>query len=279
LGLILAAIKITRPPNCLAGLSGALLGGLLSGHLSPRLWLAAAVVACLTAAGNVVNDYFDVEIDRINKPQRVLPSGQMSLRAARRWAACLVVAGLGLAIPLGWVSFALAAVMAALLFVYSRWLKSSFLIGNVLVAFMSGMAVVYGGLAVGHVVVTFASAMVVLLFMLCREILKTVEDYEGDLSSQVRTVAVVIGREPTLRVFAGLAIVAVGATQLPWLMGHVSKVYPLLIVPGVDVVLLVGAALLLRRPTQRRIQGMLTATKVDWLVWVVAMFAGLTFRI
>lgn len=272
---IIGAIKITRPLNCLSALGSVILGGYLTTKsVAPRLWIAAVVAAMMTAAGNVVNDYFDVEIDRINKPYRVLPSGQLSRAAAGCWALALVVTGLSLSSLLNTAMALIAAVMAMLSYVYSWKLKSSFLVGNSVVGIMSAMTVIYGGMTVGSVAPTIVPALVILLFMLCREILKTAEDYKGDRQGDARTIAVAWGRMGALRVFSVLAALVAFLSLLPWLLGNVSVAYPILVIPGVDAVLLLSAVVLLKRPNRRYIRMALVATKADWVLWLVAMFIG-----
>lgn len=277
---IVGAIKITRPLNCLSALGSVILGGYLTTNPgTPRLWIAAVVAATLTAAGNVVNDYFDVEIDRINKPFRVMPSGQLTTAAAARWAVILVAIGLSLSTLLGAAMALIATVMAVLLYVYSWKLKPSFLVGNAVISVMSAMTIVYGGMAVGSIGATLVPALLILLFMFCREILKTVEDYEGDRQGGARTIAVVWGKMGALRLFGVLAVLVAFLSLLPWLLGHVSTAYLLLVIPGVDAVLLLAAFVLLNRPTRRYIRMALVTTKADWVLWTVAMFIGVGLRV
>lgn len=277
---IVGAIKMTRPLNCLSALGSVILGGYLTTDPgTPRLWIAAAVAAMLTAAGNVVNDCFDMEIDRINKPYRVLPSGQLNPIAAARWAVILVAIGLGLSTLLGVAMALIAAVMAVLLYVYSWKLKPSFLVGNAVTSVMSAMTIVYGGMAVSSIGPTLVPALLILLFMFCREILKTVEDYEGDRQAGARTIAVVWGKIGALRVFGALAVLVSFLSLLPWLVGDVSAAYLLLVVPGVDAVLLSVSVILLRRPTQRYIRTAWVATKAAWVLWIVAMFIGVMLTV
>jgi geranylgeranylglycerol-phosphate geranylgeranyltransferase len=271
--VVVGAIKITRPLNCLSALGSVILGGYVSaGFDVPRLWVAGVVAATLTATANVVNDYFDVETDCINKPFRALPSSQLSTTAAVRWAVVLATIGLGLSLFLGIVMTLIAVLMVVLLYAYSWKLKRHFLVGNALVSLMSAMTCIYGGIAVKKVGPAIIPALLILLFIFCREILKTVEDYEGDYQIGARTVAVVLGKTGALRAFAALAVLVVLISLLPWLLGTVSTLYPVLVVPGVDGVLLLAAAVLLKWPTQRFVRMALAATKADWVLWVAAMF-------
>jgi geranylgeranylglycerol-phosphate geranylgeranyltransferase len=184
---------------------------------------------------------------------------------------------LGLSIFLDLVMALIAAGILVLLVAYSWKLKHTFLLGNVAVGFMSAMTVVYGGMAVGNVQSTIVLAFVILLFIFCREILKTVEDYEGDRLLGARTVAVVLGKVSALRLFFGLALLVIFLSLLPWLLNTVSIIYPILVIPGVNLVLLAVAIILLKRPTQKAIRMSVLVTKATWVFWFVAMFVGVIF--
>ena len=85
-----ALYKLARPFNGFSGALAVFLGGYVA---RTGEWLsvvlAAVVTFLVTGAGNTWNDYLDVEIDRINKPERVLPSGAVSRRAALIFALTL----------------------------------------------------------------------------------------------------------------------------------------------------------------------------------------------
>lgn len=272
---VVGAYKLTRLLNCLYASAATLLGGYISmGYFPTKLWIAAGVVATLTAAGNVMNDYYDLEIDRINKPKRAIPSGQISTTSAAWWAVILTILSLGMSLWLDLSMTLVAGGIALLLVVYSWRLKHTFLIGNAVVGFMSAMTVVYGGMAVGNVQATIMLAFVILFFIFCREILKTIEDYEGDRLLGARTIAVVLGKVSALRIFFGLAILVIVLSLLPWFLNTVSVIYPIMVIPGVNLVLLVAAIILLKRPTQKAIRMTVLATKASWIFWFLAMFVG-----
>jgi geranylgeranylglycerol-phosphate geranylgeranyltransferase len=275
---IIGAYRLTRLLNCVYASAATLLGGYISaGGFPPRLWVAAGVVACLTAAGNVMNDYFDLEIDRINKPKRAIPSGQISMLSAAWWSFILAVIGLGLSLTLDIAMLLVAVGVLSLLVAYSWRLKHTFLVGNVVVGFMSALTVVYGGMAVGNFRPTILLAFLILFFIFCREILKTIEDYEGDRLLGARTIAVVLGKVSALRIFFGLAILVNILSLLPWFLKTVSIIYPIMVIPGVNLVLLAVAIVLLKRPTQKAIHVGVLATKASWIFWFVAMFVGVVF--
>ncbi len=87
-------ITITRPVNSLvAGLAAIVAYLIDTGTVIPETLLLFLIVALITAAGNVINDFFDAEIDAINRPDRPIPSGAVSSGAARGFAVMLFLAG------------------------------------------------------------------------------------------------------------------------------------------------------------------------------------------
>jgi len=228
----------------------------------------------ITGGGNATNDYFDQEIDIINKPRRPLPSHQVEPHSAMLWAGLLYVVGIGISLPLGILMATFATTMAILAFLYSWKLKSSFLAGNLLVAFLSSMTVVYGGLTVGHLGSTLPSMFIIFVFMLCREVLKTAEDYVGDSARSIQTIAVLLGRSIAVRLFAGGVILVAGLLFWPWLIGQVTNLYFVFVLLGVVPFLLAAAVTLWFWPGQRQVYLVLRVTKLIFFIWLIAMLAG-----
>ena len=79
-------IEILRPGNAVMGAITIILIALIDRSISIPLVLAMLAVFFETAAGNVINDYFDYNIDLVNKPERPIPSGRISLKAGRNYA-------------------------------------------------------------------------------------------------------------------------------------------------------------------------------------------------
>jgi geranylgeranylglycerol-phosphate geranylgeranyltransferase len=99
---MIAAIEILRPVNGLMALAAFVVGAALSGFpLAPiplQLLIGAIVIFIQSGAGMVLNDYFDWQIDRINRPDRVIPSGRMTLSGSVNYASALF--GISIALSL-----------------------------------------------------------------------------------------------------------------------------------------------------------------------------------
>lgn len=271
-----ALFRITRPHNCLAAALACMLGLYLSGGLAAlgtvTSAVAAVTVALVVAVGNISNDLHDVDVDRIQKTARPLPSGRLSRRSATAFAIVLAVAALGLGVTFdaGLASFVLLAMGLGI--AYSIWLKSTVLLGNAVVALLSASTIVFGALAAGQLTddAGFAAAMV-FWFMFGREILKDIADCEGDRAMHVTTVATRLGRTTSLRVLGITIVVYAAVAVLPWLLAAAPAAYLaamccLALVPTIAVVAWVSL-----RPTERVLSAALAVTKLAWFGGLVAM--------
>ncbi|MFH1568758.1 MAG: geranylgeranylglycerol-phosphate geranylgeranyltransferase [Gemmatimonadota bacterium] len=244
-----AGLALVRPVNCGITAVSVAVGALTSGslHPAPGVLAAMASAALLTGAGNAYNDVMDLEIDRLNRPERPLPSGRLTLCSARLEAAFLAGAGLSMAAWAGAAPALMAGAVAAGLVLYSTWLKPGFLAGNLLVSAMAAAAFPFGAIAAGALGRSWIPAGFAFLFHLGREILKDAEDVEGDRARGARTLALRLGprraRLVALGVFAALA----GATALPAAVGIYGPGYAAL-VALLDLLLAAVLALAILRP-------------------------------
>jgi 4-hydroxybenzoate polyprenyltransferase len=127
--------RLVRLPAVPTALADVALAGLATGALParwPAFLLLLAASACLYMAGMALNDYFDVEEDRRDRPGRPIPSGQVSLRQAGWFAAGLLAAGFLFAAVAGAVIGAglpalLAGLLAGAILLYDGWLKPTVL--------------------------------------------------------------------------------------------------------------------------------------------------------
>lgn len=191
----------------------------------------------------VVNDYYDLEVDRINSPNRPLPSGAIRLGAAAVYAGLMLVLGLASSMLLGWVNFVLAAVFAAVAWIYNYRGKRWMLLGNMMVAASVAIPYIYGGAAVGGVDTPLLWFLAFTSFLAStgREVVKTISDVEGDEARGVNSVARVYGSRVAALVGATFFLAAVASTLLPIVTGRVGVVFSTLIL--IPDILFVYAAL------------------------------------
>ena len=236
-------LELTRPANAVA--SGALTGiGAFVANAAPdQLLLVATAVAATTfavGAGNAINDYFDSDIDRINSPERPIPRGAVSERGALVFSAVLFALAAGLALTLPTLALAIATFNLVLLVAYTEFFKGTPGAGNALVAYLGGSTFLFGGATVGNVEPTVVLGLLAAVSTLAREIIKDVEDVDGDREEGLRTLPIVIGDRRALGLALALIVVAVLASPLPYLLDMLGVAYLVVVVPAVGVMLYAG---------------------------------------
>lgn len=251
-------------------------GALVTGSVQP---LGKVVVACLSGAlvaagANVINDYFDVEIDRRNKPYRPLPAGRLTRRAAKVQALTLLALGSALGAALGLLPLVVATLTALLLYVYSWRLKRTVLWGNLAVSLATALAFFYGGLAVGRPWAASIPAGFAFLFHLGREIIKDVEDMHGDRLEGAVTLPIRHGLRTALAVATAVYVLVVAVTPLPYFGGVYGLAYLIVVVLGVDTVVAYVLVAMWRRPEPPVLHRLSELLKADMFVGLVAIYAG-----
>ncbi|NBC18982.1 MAG: hypothetical protein GVY18_16905 [Bacteroidetes bacterium] len=249
-------VQLLRPLNMVMFLVGVVVGGVLSagaaaftGVSATRLAMAAASAALIGGAANSLNDVFDVEVDRLNRPERPLPSGRLPVGVA--WAVWGVGSGGGLVLAavLSGAHLVMAGGAVVLLAAYSVWFKRLPLVGNAVVAGVVALALVYGGWAVGGAATTLPGAAFAFLTTLAREVAKDIDDVAGDAVVRSRTLPLVAGPGVAAWVVAGVVAVTALLTPVPYLMLDYAGLY-LLTVLGADLLMLRALGLLLHDPAQ-----------------------------
>lgn len=262
-----AVVEVTRPGNAVVGGVAALVGGYLGvgGTLGFAAVVAAAATMLGTGAGNAVNDYYDAEIDAVNNPERPIPSGRLSRRGAAFLSVFFFIAALALTIAfLSPLAIAIGVVNLVLLVGYSSHLKRTPLLGNVAVAYLTGSAFLFGGASVGGVEFTVVLFALAALTNLGREIVKDVEDIEGDASEGARTLPVVWGERRALAVASAAVAVGVVLSPLPYFVFEEFDVAYIVAVAAADLVFLEGTRRSWKTPSEG--QKLLKAAMVVALV-------------
>ena len=265
-------ILLIRPANVVIVVASVAIGSFMGGHLASLAVLVACVSAGLIlAGGNCLNDVFDVEIDGINNPERPIPSGRVSTRGASFYGGALLAAGTCLSAIIGLKALSIAASASVLLVLYGLWLKSSLLVGNLVVSLLGGLAFIYGGLAVGNPRSAWFPAVFAFLFHLGREVVKDAQDAEGDRRSGVRSLATVFGERTGLIVASAVFLLLMGVTVLPFARGEYGHLYFALVLIGVDLVLVLSMLPLLTRRRWMSLSRASSLLKVGMVMGLAAL--------
>ena len=222
---IRAFIEISRDKNCLmdgiSAIVGVLIGGALDLSLIPKIILVFLVVVIITASGNMVNDFFDRVVDAMHKKhiERPIPSGRLSPKEVKYAAIICFFIGVSLAYFVEPWCGLIAFISVCFLVIYDLHLKKKGFPGNVIISCLVASTFVFGNTAaVKGIVLTKALIILISLAFLAnlsREIIKDVEDAEGDKERR-ETLPMKIGPKKALIVAAFFIVIAVALSPLLW---------------------------------------------------------------
>jgi geranylgeranylglycerol-phosphate geranylgeranyltransferase len=270
-------LTIMRPANPLFGSLTAIIGILTTNYFIivnfglvrwtiPELFIVLILTALtyifMAAAGNVVNDIYDLEVDKVNRPDRPLPSGQISIKQAKVWTVILILLSLLfslLTVPFSFIglwTLAIVALFALVGLLYAAKGKVMGIWGNFTVAISFAFGLFYGSL----VTFLFIPPVIFVYFITAtsvlqgREIIKGIEDVEGDALRDVKTIARRYGIRRAAILAASCNAIGIIGFWVPWLVtllswNWIGPLYLILLIPG-SICVGISAFLILRNPEE-----------------------------
>lgn len=253
MGILRGLVELTRPVNAIAAGVLTLIGAYITGNVAAyplNAGLAVAATVFAISGGNAINDYFDREIDRINAPDRPIPRGAVSPRGALVFSVVSFIIAVVFALTLPPLAIGIAAINLVALVAYTELFKGLPGAGNVVVAYLGGSTFLFGGTAVASGELTTVSTLAVLaaLSTVTREIIKDVEDIDGDRQEDLNTLPIAIGERSALLLALVCIVSAVLASPFPSLLGTFDVVYLAVVLPA-DVIMLAASVEGFRDPT------------------------------
>jgi geranylgeranylglycerol-phosphate geranylgeranyltransferase len=255
----------------------ALSGSIPVPQLSYEPVIVFIVVFLITGAGNAINDYFDYKIDRINRPERPIPSGRISRTTALYLSVSLFGIGIILSYWLGPVCLFLAAFNSVLLFLYASTLKGTVLTGNVVVGYLTGSTFLFGSALdifnYGGIQSTVILFLLAGLATIAREIVKDIQDLEGDRRGGTETLPVKIGKNKAARIAAVVGITGVVLSPLPFVynVNNAFGISYLIVVFVADLLFLVSITEIVLRDNAEKSSKLL---KIAMFVALLAFVVG-----
>ena len=273
-------IEILRPGNVIMAVIAIVLVAIVDHSISIPIILAMFTVFFEISAGNVINDYFDYKIDLINKPHRPIPSGRISPKTGRNYAYLLFVLGtvcgfLISYINKDWTAFIIVIIADIILYVYARDLKSTPLIGNLTVGFMTGLCFAFGGYAINNpqiIATSWFLGFFAFVMTTAREITKDIEDMEGDKAEGARTFPILYGAKLSAAIAFALIIIDCALCPLLYFHHVFSIVYLAIMVVAV-IIFLYSGVLIIRNQDEK------TAAKASKFLKIGILMAFIAFAL
>jgi geranylgeranylglycerol-phosphate geranylgeranyltransferase len=245
-----AYLEIIRPGNAVMAVIAVLLVMLISGNFTLNAFLACLVVFMVIGGGNAINDYFDHKIDAVNKPHRPIPSGRISLKAAKIYSLALFVIGTIIAFIIGPLPGLIALFTSIALVLYAYNLKKMPLIGNMAVSFLTGLTFVFGGVVVDAVEASVYLAFYAFLMIMAREIVKDMEDVAGDKEEGAKTFPIMYGMKQASILAAFFILVDCIAGPIAYFEGILTVFYLPLFFVGILIFLSTCVSILKDQSTE-----------------------------
>ncbi len=261
-----------RLGNNLTGVFGVFLGSIIAlgdvpqGLLAHITILHASSVLFFMCSWNALNDIYDFEIDLVNRPDRPLPSGRISLNHAKTATAITMISSIlsialcywlisgsnpveGFEVSDWYPSLAIWITALILLinyeFPFGLRLKDKGLPGNISISISVGLVVVFGASAVFEPFNEKAWSLffVGIFYNTSREIIKDVQDMEGDKGRN--TLAMRIGSENARTVAWVMSILALASVLLPFAIGIFPPLHVVLVIPAVMTLMMVKGRIII----------------------------------
>lgn len=206
------------------------MGQLLAmGKIAPvsEITLGFFSVFSISASILVLNDYFDIETDKINAPNRPIPSNLVTPPEALLLSIILLSVGFILGYFINIAALLCLIILSIIGFLYNRKYKKSGLPGNLLVSFSVGMTFIYGGVSVGlpfNKMVWFFG-VIAMLIDLGEEIAADSMDIKGDLLIGSNSLAIKYGKDSALKISGYIFLIVILLTSLPFILNWFPIVY------------------------------------------------------
>ncbi len=272
-----AIIKIIRPLNFLITIISVIVAAIICLPAKiPGLHviLAAFAASLVMASGNIINDIYDIDIDRVNKPLRPLPSGKISIKEAYIYYFVLIAASVLISSLLNEKAIAIVLVSILILFIYSKYLKRIPLVGNVTVAFLTGLVFIYGGIVVENPVAAIVPAVFAFLINFIREIVKDVEDVEGDRQAGVITFPIKFGSRKSKLFISLITISLILYTLYPFITQLYKIEYFVIVMVIVNPILVYCSKILFEDESVKNLKRISNLLKLDMVFGLIAIYLG-----
>lgn len=265
---------LIRPLNCAMSAVGCLLGSFVAVGTSAAdefliVGQAAAIALLFTAAGNSLNDYYDRDVDKVNHPERPIPSGRVTPRGALAAALVLFVPTVPWSLLLRWELLVVVLISLALMSSYEVIFKKGGFRGNLLISWLVASLFIFGGLAVYDSTEALQRvlwlALLAFLSTVGREVVKDLQDVRGD--SGRRTLPMTLGERGAAAVASVAMLSAVALSVVPWVLGILGDYY-LYVVLFADAIFIYAALNVSRSPaaSQRTVKYAMIVALVAFLV-------------
>ena len=274
---IIAAFKIIRPINAVIAFVSVIVAAFFC---SPEeiAWfsvlLASFAAAFTLSAGNIINDIYDLGIDKVNRPERPLPSGKISKNSALILYFLLIAASLILSWFINLYAFIIVIIATILLVLYSKFLKRVLFIGNILVALLTGLVFIFGGVAVRNPSAAIIPALFAFLINFIREVVKDMQDVDGDKNAGVNTFPIRYGFQKSKILILLITFTLILYTLYPFVARLYKIEYFIIVMIIVNPILVFSLKILIKDRSIKNLNMISNLLKLSMVFGLIAIYLG-----
>ena len=186
----------------------------------------------------IINDIYDIEIDKVNQPERPLAKQIISINSALSLSLILLLIGLTSSLLISYYNIIITVIFSFLSWFYNIWGKKQGIIGNSIVASSMSIPFIFGGIITGNIsLLVWSISLIAFLSGMGREIIKTIADVEGDKIKGIKSVSIQFGSRNAMLIACGFIIISILISFIPVYLNLIQIYYiPLLILT--DLILL-----------------------------------------
>lgn len=271
---LIALLSLIRPINSfMIGL--AVVVGIAIGSpdmLFSRLTIYGFITGfSISSYSMIINDIYDIEIDKVNQPERPLAKQIISINSALSLSLILLLIGLTSSLIISYYNIIITAIFSFLSWFYNIWGKKQGIIGNSIVASSMSIPFIFGGIMTGNVsLLVWSISLIAFLSGMGREIIKTIADVEGDKIKGIKSVSIQFGPRNAMLVACGFIIISILISFIPVYLNLIQIYYiPLLILT--DLILIYSVFLLSKNYSKSE------SLKVKKYILYAMLFGLITF--
>ena len=271
-----AFIKITRPINIIITLFVVVVAILITQENDIEFYkivLASLAAALVAASGNIINDIYDIETDRVSHPERILVKGLMSKKEAVNFYNFLNILSIIIAYRLSNILLLIVLISITVLFFYSSYLKKLPVVGNVVVALLTGLTFIYGGFVSDNPIAAIVPAVFAFQINLVREIVKDIQDIQGDSKLGYKTFPIKYGLQKSKVLILFVTVSLILYTIYPFITKHYKIEYFLIVMMIVNPILIFCLKYLFSK-NFNKFSTISNLLKIDMIFGLLAIYFG-----
>lgn len=276
-GKLTTLVKLCRPVNFIITFISVIVASIIcSPGAIPdqKIFLAAFVAAIVLASGNIYNDITDIEIDKINRPDRPLPSGKIKSNEAYILYFFFTAIAVVCSFFLESIASIIVLFSILLLIIYSKILKRIPILGNFTIALLAGLVFIFGGVVVDNPAAAIIPAVFAFLINLIREIVKDMEDVDGDKKVGIKTFPIAFGYQKSKYLILILSFILILFTLYPFITKIYKIEYFVIVMVFVNSLIIYCLKILFQDQSVKNLRKVSNLLKISMVIGLFAIYLG-----